>query len=95
MVFYTDAEIELWGVKSKIKVISNWGVSVEPTCLNKLAKIMHIHTAISANYNEYNALMSFLTESGISLLELIDLKEVSFSNILESIYSTTNTSYFK
>lgn len=94
-IAYTDAEIELWGVKSKIKVISNWGVSVEPTCLNKLAKILHIHTTISANYNEYNALMSFLTESGISLLELIDLKEVSFSNILESIYSTTNTSYFK
>lgn len=94
-IAYTDAEIELWGVKSKIKVISNWGVSVEPTCLNKLAKIVHIHTAISANYNEYIALMGFLTQSGISLLELIDLKEVSFSNILESIYSTTNTSYFK
>ncbi|MBR3917950.1 MAG: AAA family ATPase [Clostridia bacterium] len=94
-IAYTDAEIDLWGVKSKIKIISNWGVSIDPTCLNKLAKILHIRTQISTNYNEYHALMSFLTESGMSLLDLIDLQEVSFSGILDSIYSHTSTSYFR
>lgn len=94
-IAYTDAEIDLWGVKSKIKIISNWGVSIDPTCLNKLAKILHIRTQISTNYNEYHALMSFLTESGMSLLDLIDLKEVSFSSVIDSIYSHTSTSYFR
>ena len=59
-IAYTDAEMDLWGVKSKIKIISNWGVSIDPTCLNKLAKILHISTKISVQYNEYNALMRFL-----------------------------------
>ena len=94
-IAYSDLEIDLWGVKAKIKVISNWGVSIDPTCLNKLAKILHLRTQISAKYNEYQALMSFLTESGMSLLDLIDLQEVSFLQVLESIYSNTNTSYFK
>ena len=94
-IAYSDAEIDLWGVKSKIKVISNWGVSIDPTCLNKLAKILHVRTKISMLYNEYHALMNFLTESGMSLLDLIDLQEVSFFKVLESIYSNTNTSYFK
>ncbi len=94
-IAYSDAEIDLWGVKSKIKVISNWGVSIDPTCLNKLAKILHVRTKISMLYNEYHALMNFLTESGMSLLDLIDLQEVSFFRVLESIYSNTNTSYFK
>lgn len=94
-IAYTDAEIDLWGVKSKIKVISNWGVSIDPRCLNKLAKILHIRTQISVKYNEYHALMNFLTESGISLLDLIDLQEVSFLNVLESIYSEITNSCFK
>ena len=94
-IAYSDLEIDLWGVKAKIKVISDWGVSIDPTCLNKLAKILHLRTQISAKYSEYQALMSFLTESGMSLLDLIDLQEVSFLQVLESIYSNTNTSYFK
>jgi len=93
-IAYTNAEIDLWGVKSKIKIISNWGVSIDPTCLNKLAKILHIRTQISTNYNEYHALMNFLTESGMNLLDLIDLQEVSFSKIIDSIYSNTSTAYF-
>ena len=39
--------------------------------------------------------MSFLTQSGMSLLDLIDLQEVSFSGIIDSIYSQTSTSYFR
>ena len=37
---YTDAVINLWGIDSKIKVITNWKVSIEPSCLNKIAKIL-------------------------------------------------------
>lgn len=94
-IAYTDTEIDLWGLKTKIKVISNWGVSIDPTCLNKLAKILCIRTKISAQYKEYHALMNFLTKTGMSLLDLIDLQEVSFLNIIEPIYKNTNTSYFK
>lgn len=92
---YTDAVIDLWGIDSKIKVITNWKVSVEPSCLNKIAKILHIPTKLTSKYGEYAALMDFLTRTGINLLDLIDLQEITFSSLVESIYTTTNTSIFK
>lgn len=94
-IAYIETNINLWGVESKIKVITNWGVSIDPTVLNKLAKILRIRTQISSQYGEYGALMSFLTRSGINLLDLIDLKEVSFVRIVDSIYNGVSTSYFK
>ena len=94
-IAYINAKLNLWGVDSTIKIITNWGVAIDPSSLNKLAKILYIRSTISSNYIEYISLMKFLTESGISLLDLIDLKEVSFSKILDSIYCDANTSYFK
>lgn len=94
-IAYIETNINLWGVESKIKVITNWGVSIDPTVLNKLAKILRIRTQISSQYREYGALMSFLTKSGINLLDLIDLKEVSFLRVVDSIYNGVSTSYFK
>lgn len=50
---------------------------------------------LSSKYGEYDALMRFLTETGMDFLEMIDLREIHFSNLLESVYKKTNTSYFK
>lgn len=92
---YVDSMINLWGVVSKIKVISNWQVSIDPVCLNKLGKILQIQIRLSSQYGEYKELMRFLTKTGMNFLDLIDLKEVAFSEIIDSIYQNTNTSFFK
>lgn len=92
---YVDRTIDLWGTESHIKVITNWKVSIEPTCLNKLAKILNIHTKITSKHSEYIALMTFLTKTGINLLDLIDMKELCFSKIVDSIYSEVSTANFK
>lgn len=82
-------------MNQKLELSLTGGVSIDPTVLNKLAKILRIRTQISSQYREYGALMSFLTKSGINLLDLIDLKEVSFLRVVDSIYSGVSTSYFK
>lgn len=92
---YVDARINLWEIDSQIKVITNWKVSIEPSCLNKLGRILHRSIKINARHGEYNALMDFLTNTGINLLDLIDLKEVTFSSFIDQIYKSTNTSAFK
>ena len=92
---YADAIINLWGIDSNIKVITNWKVSIEPSCLNKLAKILRYSTKITSRHGEYDALMDFLTKTGICLLDLIDLKEVKFSTFINQIYKSTNTAAFK
>lgn len=94
-IAYVDATINLWNIKSKIKIITNWKVSIEPSCLNNLGKILNIPVKINSQYGEYIALMNFLTKTGINLIDLIDLQELDFLSIIESIYKDAKTSYFK
>ena len=92
---YVPSFINLWGVDTEIKIITAWRVSVDPKCLNKLGKILNMRLQLSSKHGEYDALMRFLTETGMDFLEMIDLREIHFSHLLESVYNKTNTSYFK
>lgn len=94
-IAYADAEINLWGAKSKIKVVTNWKVSIAPSCLNKLGKILKIDIKLNKNYGEYNSLMNFLTRTGMHLFDLINLNEDNFQNTLNQIYGETNTNIFE
>lgn len=94
-IAYADAEINLWGAKSKIKVVTNWKVSINPSCLNKLGKILHISTNLNKNYGEYTSLMDFLTKTGINLFDLINLHEGRYQNALQQIYGGTKTNTFE
>jgi hypothetical protein len=77
-IAYVDATINLWDITSKIKVITNWKVSIGPRCLNKLGKILKVQTKINSKYGEYIELMNFLTKTGMNFLDLIDLQEFDF-----------------
>lgn len=86
---YVPVSIHLWGIDTEIKVITGWQVSVDPSCLNKLGKILNKPIKLSARFGEYDALMHFLTGTGMNFLEMIDLKEVRFSKLIEDIYNAT------
>lgn len=90
-----ETEILLWERPSRIKVITNWRVSIEPAALNKLSKIVGGDKRLSSKYNEYVALMDFLTQTGINLLDFIDLRDERFNELIDSIYNKTNTQSFK
>ena len=93
-IAYTETELELWGIKNSIKVLNDWRVAIDPSCLNKLAKMLLKRTKINRNYREYINLMEFLTETGMNLFELINMREEWFAEIYEKIFVTTNTHEF-
>lgn len=90
-----ETEILLWDSPSKIKIVTNWKVSIEPAALNKLAKILKCDIKITSKYNEYSALMDFLTRTGMNLLDFVDFRDERFNMLVSQIYEQTNTSYFK
>lgn len=94
-VCYSDTIIELWGIDNKIKVITDWRVSIEVSCLNKIGKILRKSTNLSSVYGEYASLMNFLTKTGINLLDLIDLNEKLFNQSINAIYNNTRTEIYK
>lgn len=83
---YINTFLTLWDVTSPIKVVTQWKVSIDPRCLNRLAAILKMPAKLSSNYGEYRELMDFLTKTGLSLLDLIDLKEINFSELLDKVY---------
>ena len=50
---------------------------------------------LNASYGEYAELMSFLTKTGMTLLDIIDLQEMDFHSIRDQIYGNTNTNHFR
>ena len=94
-VCYSDTIIELWGIDNKIKVITDWRVSIEVPCLNRLGKIINLSTNISSKYIEYNKLMDFLTRTGINLVDLIDLEDSTFNKVVDLIYKDARTNVYK
>lgn len=93
-IAYTETELELWGIRNNIKVLNDWKVVIDPTCLNKLSKMLMKHTKINRNYQEYVNLMEFLTETGMNLFELINMRKERFSQIYNRVFGTTNTHDF-
>ena len=94
-VGFEEVDLTLWDSPSKIKVVTNWRVSIEPSALNKLAQIIGHNTKISARFNEYEALMRFLTQTGISLLDFIDMHPNRFSEWMNKIYTDQKTAYYE
>lgn len=93
-IAYTETVIDLWGVQNSIKVLNDWRVAIDPLCLNKLAKMLLKSTKINRNYREYVNLMEFLTETGMNLFELINMRKERFSQIYNRVFGTTNTHDF-
>lgn len=94
-VGYIEKEIHLWEHPSKVKVVTNWRVSIAPSVLNKLAKMLRIELRLSSTYLEYDSLMNFLTETGINLLDLVDFRDERFDYLLGRIYRVTPTAHFR
>lgn len=92
---YDEIPITLWDIETQIKIVTDWKVSIEPKCLNRLAKILRLDISLNNQHNEYKALMNFLTSTGINLVDFIDLKEVQFIDIVNNIYSNTSKANFK
>lgn len=94
-ISYCNVNINLWGKNNTIKFVTGWKVAIDPICLNKLGKILNIPLRLNRTYGEYISLMDFLTNTGMNLLDIINLQEDRFAYVLETIYQKTNTETFK
>lgn len=70
-LFLREDCIEVMGKIMPIKVIDDWEVSIRPCEINKFADIFGSHKVISASTYEFRNLMSFLTRTHMSLLEIV------------------------
>ena len=63
--------IGVLGKVMPIQIIDSWEVSIRPCEVNRFADFFGSHTQISGGNNEFRDLMKFLTDTRMSLVDLV------------------------
>lgn len=87
-------DIEVLGKKMPIQIIDKWEVSIRPCELNNFARILGENINIQTNSVEYKNLMSFLIETRLSLVELVDLSNDYYDAAKSRISQGTQAIHF-
>lgn len=75
--------IELLGKSMPIHIVNDWSVSIRPCEFDNLSKITSTHSSTYTANVEYKGLMTFLTTSGMNLVQLVE-SETPFYNRIKS-----------
>ena len=84
-ISYQEKRIELFSLRTKIKVIDNYFISIRPCELKNIGLIFGINNKIDDNYAEYSNLMRILTDEEKTLLELVLMDNELFEKYIEKI----------
>lgn len=71
--------IGVLGKVMPIQIIDSWEISVRPCEVNRFADFFGRHTQINAGNNEFRDLMKFLTETRMSLVDLVTSSDSYYS----------------
>lgn len=77
--------ITILGKVMPIQIIDGWEVSIRPCEIDNFADFFGRHQKISGGSAEYRELMRFLTETGMSLVDLIDSSDDHFQLVKNQI----------
>ncbi len=86
--------ITILGKIMPIQIIDGWGVSIRPCELDNFADFFGRHPKINGATAEYRELMRFLTETGMSFVNLIDSPEEYFQFVKQQIMQKAKVTHF-
>lgn len=84
---FVDKTINVFNTAYPIKIIVDWRVSIRPCEIDNFAWLIGIDTNTRRSNNDYKSLMSILTETQFSLVDIIDLPDSEYSSITSSLSS--------
>lgn len=94
-LYIHDSSIEILDKKMPIHIINRWEVSIRPCELDNFVRIFDpFSTKHKSNSKEYQNLMTFLTNTGFSLVDLIDFEDSHYHQIINKITQETKTAHF-
>lgn len=74
-----------------VQIIDDWEVSIRPCEIDNFAKILRVN--VNSTGKDSYELMKYLTESGLNLIEIIDLNDVYYSRIKRRIIDKAGSSH--
>lgn len=86
--------IDVLDTQMEILIIDTWSVSIRPCELDNFSKIFGIRSNNSVNNREYKKLMAFLTQTKMSLSELVESEENYYKLFKEFVSKETKVTHF-
>ncbi len=83
--------IDVIGHNMPIILITDWAVSIRPCEFNNFAKLFGDEIKVESSQAEYRALMSHLTQTSSSLLDIMKLDDSAFMNLQNTVLEKART----
>ena len=77
----TEDRVVVEGKTMPIFIVTGWEVSIRPCEIDNFSRIFGIQTRSAASNSTYRKLMLHLTESGLNLVEIIDLPDHDYQTL--------------
>ena len=78
-------EIDIYGQKMPILIISDWDVSIRPCEIRNFSDILGKFANVQSNHNEYKRLMEFMKKRRMTLLDIFLLDDDYYFKVKEYI----------
>lgn len=85
-----EDNMRILGKTMPIYIITKWEISIRPCEIRRLSNIFGADLENQGNTGEYRGLMRFLTEGGLSIVDLLCLEDVYYHNARRQILSYYN-----
>ena len=93
-LYLVNDTIEILDKTMRILIIDQWESSIRPCELNNFAGLLGVHLNIQTGHSEYRKLMQYLTETGFSLVDVIDFPDASFHQLKHQILPNSSSKHF-
>lgn len=88
------SHITIFNQNVPIYILVNWSVSIRECEINNYGRVFGMRSTFSANQLEYSRVMKILTDSKLSLVDIVDYDEETYSIFKIGVTSGTKSNYF-
>lgn len=92
-IFYE--EIQLQDKKMPVNILTDYMVSIRPCELNNFASLFGDRIEMSADHSEYTGMMTYLSYSGASLLEIAESGDEEYQRIKSQMFGKSRVHHFE
>jgi hypothetical protein len=90
---FIDDEIEIINRKMPVRIVNTFEIAIRPVELNDISTIVGL-PKVNTGTREYHEMMTYLTNTGMNLVEIIDLKEPYYNEIKQKINALGKSTRF-
>ena len=92
-IYYEDIQIQ--GRKMPVNILTDYIVSIRPCELDNFASLFGDKIKMSTSHSEYTGMMSYLSYSGASLLEIVESSDREYKRIKSRMFGKSQVHHFE